>query len=125
MTAIPETIVIAWKSTREAARAVAAAMPLLSAAKEIEILTVAEDAASAEVGHGPLTAALRWHGLRVAAGCLPPAASVADTILAAARQRNALLVTGGYGHSRLSEWVFGGFTRRVLTAAEVPVLIAH
>jgi nucleotide-binding universal stress UspA family protein len=125
MTAIPETVVIAWKPTREAARAIAAAMPLLSVANEIHILTVAEEAAAAEAGHGPLTAALRWHGFRVAAGHLAPAGSVADTMLAAARERQALLVMGGYGHSRLSQWIFGGFTRRVLATAEVPVLIAH
>jgi nucleotide-binding universal stress UspA family protein len=125
MTAIPQTIVIAWKSRREAAHAVAAAMPLLSVARDIHILTVAEDAAVADAEHGPLLAALRWHGFRVAARHLPPDGSVPDTMLAAARERNALLVTGGYGHSRLREWIFGGFTRRVLAAAEVPVLIAH
>ena len=125
MTAIPETIVIAWKPTREAARAVAAAMPLLSAAEEIDILTVAEDAAVAGAEHGPLLAALHWHGFRVAVRHLPLAVSVPDTILAAARERNALLVTGGFGHGRLRQWIFGGFTRRVLAAAEVPVLIAH
>ena len=125
MTAIPETIVVAWKPTREAARAVAAAMPLLSVATEIHILTVAEDAAVDGGEHGPLLAALRWHGFRVAAGHLPPAASVPDTMLAAARERNALLVMGGYGHGRLRQRIFGGFTRHVLAAAEVPVLIAH
>jgi nucleotide-binding universal stress UspA family protein len=124
MTAIPETIVIAWKPTREAARAVAAAMPLLAVAKDIHILTVAEDAA-AGAEHGPLATALRWHGFRVAASHLPAEGSVPDTMLAAARERSALLVMGGYGHSRLSQWIFGGFTRRVLAAAEVPVLIAH
>jgi nucleotide-binding universal stress UspA family protein len=125
MTAIPETIVIAWKPTREAARAVAAAMPLLSAAKDIHILTVAEDTAVAGAEHDRLTVALRWHGFRVAARHLPPAGSVPDTMLAAARERNALLVMGSYGHGRLRRWIFGGFTRSVLAAAEVPVLIAH
>jgi nucleotide-binding universal stress UspA family protein len=125
MTAIPETVVIAWKPTREAAHAVAAAMPLLAIAKDIHILTVAEDAAVAGAEHDPLTEALRWHGFQVAARHLPPAGSVPDTMLAAARERNALLVTGGFGHGRLRQWIFGGFTRRVLAAAEVPVLIAH
>jgi nucleotide-binding universal stress UspA family protein len=125
MTAIPETIVIAWKSTREAARAVAAAMSLLAIAKDIHILTVTEDAAVAGAEHGPLTAALRWHGFRVTSRHLPSAGSVPDTMLAVTRDLNALLVTGGYGHGRLSQWIFGGFTRRVLAAAEVPVLIAH
>jgi nucleotide-binding universal stress UspA family protein len=125
MTAIPATIVIAWKPTREAARAVAAAMPFLSAAGDIDIVTVAEDVAVAGAEHGLLLAALRWHGFRVAARHLPLAGSVADTILAAARERNALLVMGGYGHGGLREWIFGGCTRRVLAAAKVPVLIAH
>jgi nucleotide-binding universal stress UspA family protein len=126
MTAIPDTIVIAWKPTREAAHAVTAAMPLLAVAKEIVILTVAEDEAIASAEDGPLMAALRWHGLRVSARHQPPGeAGAAATMLAAAREQNALLVMGGYGHSRLREWIFGGFTHRALTAAEVPLLIAH
>jgi nucleotide-binding universal stress UspA family protein len=126
MTAIPETVAIAWKPTREAAHAVTAAMPLLAAAKEIVILTVAEDEAVASAEDGPLVAGLGWHGFRVSAHRLSPnQAGAADTLLAAARERNALLVMGGYGHSRLRQWIFGGFTRRVLEGAEVPVLIAH
>jgi nucleotide-binding universal stress UspA family protein len=126
MANIPQTIAIAWKPTREAAHAVTAAMPLLEAAQEVVILTVAEDEAVASAEDGPLMAALRWHGIPVSATHLPPgAAGAADALLAAVRARNALLVMGGYGHSRLREWIFGGFTRRVLTAATVPVLIAH
>jgi nucleotide-binding universal stress UspA family protein len=49
----------------------------------------------------------------------------ADTLLDAARDEAALLVMGAYGHSRLREWVFGGFTRHVLRGAEVPVLMMH
>jgi nucleotide-binding universal stress UspA family protein len=45
--------------------------------------------------------------------------------LATARDRADLLVMGGYGHSRLREWVFGGFTQLVLADAPLPVLIAH
>jgi nucleotide-binding universal stress UspA family protein len=126
MTAIPETIVIAWKPTREAAHAVTAAMPLLATAKEIEILTVDEDAAVAGAEGDALMAGLRWHGFRVSAQHLPPGEKgSADTMLAAVRERNGLLVMGGYGHSRLRQLIFGGFTRRVLASAEVPVLIAH
>jgi nucleotide-binding universal stress UspA family protein len=126
MTAIPDTIVIAWKPTREAAHAVTVAMPFLAAAKEIVVLTVAEDEAVASAEGGPLMNGLRWHGFQVSAHHLPPGeAGAADTMLGAVRERNALLVMGGYGHSRLRQWIFGGFTRRVLSAAEVPVLIAH
>jgi nucleotide-binding universal stress UspA family protein len=126
MTAIPETVIIAWKPTREAAHAVTAAMPLLATAKEVLILTVYEDAAGASAEDDALVAGLRWHGFRVAARSLPPGETgPAETMLAAVRERNGLLVMGGYGHSRLRQWIFGGFTRRVLAGAEVPVFIAH
>jgi nucleotide-binding universal stress UspA family protein len=126
MTAIPETVAIAWKPTREAAHAVTAAMPFLATAKEIVVLTVAEDEELAGVADSRFVEALGWHGFRVSAQRLPPGeAGAPDTLLAAARERKALVVMGGYGHGRLRQWIFGGFTRRVLTAATVPVLIAH
>jgi nucleotide-binding universal stress UspA family protein len=127
MTALPQTVVIAWKATREAAHAVTAAMPLLSLAKEIRILTVAEEAdLSSEEGHQLMTN-LRWRGLKVSAERLQPdARSAADTLIAAATAQHSLLVMGGYGHSRLRQWIFGGFTQHVLqTAAAVPVLMVH
>jgi nucleotide-binding universal stress UspA family protein len=127
MTAMPETIVIAWKATREAAHAVTAALPFLALAKEILILTVAEEENLSSEEGGQLMTNLRWRGLQVSASRLQPdGRSPADTLLAAAAERHALLVMGGYGHSRLREWIFGGFTQHVLqTAAAVPVLIAH
>jgi nucleotide-binding universal stress UspA family protein len=127
LAALPETVVIAWKATREAARAVTAALPFLDAARHIEVLTVAEEEnLSSEEGH-QLIANLRWRGLSVSGGRLQPdGRSPADALLAAAAERRALLVMGGYGHSRLREWIFGGFTRHVLeTETAAPVLIAH
>jgi nucleotide-binding universal stress UspA family protein len=127
MSALPETIVIAWKATREAAHAVTAALPLLSLAKEIRILTVAEEGDPSSEESRQLMTNLRWRGLNVSAGRLQPDEhSPADTLIHAAAERQALLVMGGYGHSRLRQWIFGGFTRHVLqTAAGVPVLIVH
>lgn len=127
MTALPETIVIAWKATREAAHAVTAALPFLSLAKEVRILTVAEEGdPSSEEGRQLMTN-LRWRGLKVSAEQRQPDEQpAADTVIAAAAESRALLVMGGYGHSRLRQWIFGGFTRHALqTAAAVPVLIAH
>jgi nucleotide-binding universal stress UspA family protein len=127
LAALPETIVIAWKATREAAHAVTAALPFFEIAKEIVVLTVAEEAdLSSEEGRQLITN-LRWRGLPVSGGRLQPDGhSPADALIAAAAARQALLVMGGYGHSRLREWIFGGFTQHVLqTAAAVPVLIAH
>jgi len=127
MTALPETIVIAWKATREAAHAVTAALPILQLAKEIRILTVAEEGDLSSEEGTQLMTNLRWGGLRVSAERLQPDEhSPADTLVHAAAASRALLVMGGYGHNRLREWIFGGFTRHVLqTAAEVPALIVH
>ena len=69
---------------------------------------------------------LGWDGFSVSMHRLEPGAQgAAETLLAATRERAALLVMGGYGHSRLREWIFGGFTQRILREAEIPVLIAH
>jgi nucleotide-binding universal stress UspA family protein len=127
MTAVPETIVIAWKPTREAAHAVTAASPFVALAKRILILTVAEEESSPNEEGSRLMANLRWRGVEVSASRLQPdERSAADTMLAAAAERQAMLVMGGYGHSRLRQWMFGGFTRHILeTATAVPVLIAH
>jgi nucleotide-binding universal stress UspA family protein len=127
MVELPQTVVIAWKASREAAHAVTAALPLLTLAKDIRILTVAEEEdVSTEEGSRLMTN-LRWRGLQVAAERLTPVGhSAADTLVNAAAERGALLVMGGYGHTRLRELIFGGFTRHVLeTATAVPVLIAH
>ena len=123
---VPETVVIAWKATREAARAVTAALPFMQIAKQIVIITVAEDHSGLENEADRLMAALRWRGVPVTVRHLQPDGhNAADKLLAAAREHAALLVMGGYGHSRLREWIFGGFTQHVLRGCEVPVLMAH
>jgi nucleotide-binding universal stress UspA family protein len=127
LTAVPETIAIAWKPAPQAARALTAASPFLQIAKQIVILTVGEDQRAPEEEADRLMAGLRWHGVPVSVRHLPPAAesSGPETLLSAAAEHAALLVMGGYGRSRLREWIFGGFTLHVLRGAAVPVLMAH
>jgi nucleotide-binding universal stress UspA family protein len=129
MPAAIERIAIAWKPTREAARAVALAMPFIARAKEVVILTVEEAAAETAEEHDEaerLVRAFAWHGVIAKPERLAPGPEGAPaTLLAAAHQRADLLVMGGYGHGRLREWVFGGFTQQILTDAPLPVLIAH
>jgi nucleotide-binding universal stress UspA family protein len=127
LVSLPETIVIAWKAAPEAARAVTAAMPLLSKAKRILIVTVAEEQGLSDEEGARLTAALSWHGLNASTRHLrPDQLGAADTLLAAAAEQGALIVMGAYGrHSRLREWIFGGFTEHVLRGAAVPVLMMH
>jgi nucleotide-binding universal stress UspA family protein len=108
LVSLPETIVIAWKAAPEAARAVTAAMPFLSKAKQILIVTVAEEEGLSDEEGARLMTSLAWHGLN-----------------AAAAEQSALVVMGAYGHSRLREWIFGGFTEHVLRGAAVPVLMMH
>jgi nucleotide-binding universal stress UspA family protein len=70
--------------------------------------------------------ALGWHGLNASTRHLrPDRLGAADTLLAAAAEQSALVVMGAYGHSRLREWIFGGFTEHVLRGAAVPVLMMH
>jgi nucleotide-binding universal stress UspA family protein len=124
--AISDKIAIAWKPTPQAARAVALAMPFLARAKEIVVMTVAEEEGRRDDADR-LVQSLAWHGFSATAQRLTPGPhGVAETLLAAASSAKAgLLVLGGYGHSRLREWVFGGFTQRVLTEAPLLALIAH
>ncbi|HEV8679961.1 MAG TPA: universal stress protein [Stellaceae bacterium] len=118
-------IAIAWKPTPQAARAVALAMPFLARAKEVVVITVDEEAGAGDAA-APLVRNLLWHGLSARTEQLKPGPEgAAATLLAGARERADLLVMGGYGHTRLREWVFGGFTQSVLDDAPLAVLIAH
>jgi nucleotide-binding universal stress UspA family protein len=120
-----ERIAIAWKPTPEAARAVAAALPFLACARETIVVTVAEATAERE-DSDRLVRHLAWHGIGATSLHFEPGSEGgAATLLAGIGDRADLLVMGGYGHSRLREWVFGGFTQLVLAGAPLPVLIAH
>jgi len=121
------TVTIAWKDTREAARAVAAALPFVAKASRVIILSVEEDASAGERSCDRLRQALRWHNpevtlQRLVADGRPPVETLLDA--AASLQAN-LLVMGAYSHSRVREVMFGGFTRRVLQDANLPVLMAR
>lgn len=128
-----QTVVIAWKETREAARAVAAAMPLLQRAARIHVLSwdgVEADEPAVPPGAGAmldLDSYLRAHGLQATwhrGGQAPD--EVGEIILSRAFDLGAdLLVMGCYGHSRAREWVLGGTSRTVLRAMTLPVLMSH
>ena len=120
-------VAIAWKDRPEAARAVAAAQPFLHLADRVVILAASEDADSGEGSCERLRHALSWHNPRTTVRHLKPTdQSPVEAVLAAAAAANAdMLVMGGYGHSRMREAIFGGFTRRVLSSADLPVLMVH
>lgn len=123
--ALPQTVTVAWKPRREAARAVFDALPLLKRAQKVEILSVEEG----EPEEGSLPAAeiatsLDRHGVKVSVTIPPGRVSAAEEIQRRASQ-SELLVMGAYGHSRLREFVFGGATRHMLQNMTVPVLFSH
>jgi nucleotide-binding universal stress UspA family protein len=124
---VGRVIAIAWKDTREAAAAVSAALPFIAQAERVIILTVDEGDSEEDRSSERLQRALRWHNPNVLLHRLVnEARSSSETLLRAVGHAEAdLLVMGGYGHTRLREAVFGGFTRHVLEHATLPVLMAH
>ena len=120
---VASKIAIGWNASAEAARAVAAAMPCLTVADAVTILISPKRAASAKdlAGH------LVWHGVKASVRQFRVGTrSVGETLLAEARALKAdLLVIGGYSHVRARELLFGGVTRHILAATEIPVMMAH
>ena len=121
---------VAWNASREAARAVSAAMPLLRAAEEVQVTTF--NARGGRGGHGDVPGAdiaafLARHGVKAnVSGSTSREVDVGNQILSRADDFNAdLIVMGGYGHSRAFEFVMGGATRTLLESMTVPVLFAH
>ena len=121
-----ERVVIAWNISREALRAVRRAMPYLQAAKAVEIMMVESYQNEPDPGER-LAKMLSRHGINTEIVIQPPSAEPISKLL----QRRlvefgaGLLVMGGYGHSRLREYVLGGVTRDILRESATPVLMAH
>jgi nucleotide-binding universal stress UspA family protein len=121
------TVMVCWKETAEAARAVGAAMPLLVKAERVLLTGVEEHDPSLADGLADLSRQLAWHGVSAETEFMSSGAGAAgEVLMATARSRQAdLLVMGGYGHSRMREIVFGGFTQSILESAEPAVFIMH
>jgi nucleotide-binding universal stress UspA family protein len=119
------TVLVAWNGSREAARAVAEAMPLLKQSGQVVIVAVSEG--DQTTSGDDIARHLSRHGIAAVLGAVEmgtggPGQAVLDE---ARRVGASLLVMGGYGHSRLLEWALGGATRHVLSQATIPVLMAH
>jgi nucleotide-binding universal stress UspA family protein len=124
---VGRVVTIAWKDTPEAAGAVAAARGFIREAERVVIMTVEEEPDGEDHSGKRLQNALRWYNPRVLLRRLTrePRAPVETLLEAAVQVESDLLVMGGYGHTRLREAVFGGFTRYVLEHAALPVLMLH
>lgn len=120
---------VAWDDSREAARALADALPLLRRAEQVQVLSWRESPLDEPLGArlSALQQWLSWQGvsaevLEEPGGSLP----VAEALLSRAADMDAgLIVMGAYGHARWTERVLGGATRGMLDAMTVPVLMSH
>jgi nucleotide-binding universal stress UspA family protein len=123
-----DRVMVCWDGSRAATRAVADSMPFLEKAKQVEIVIVASKAGkSDEVPGADLGQHLARHGLKVDVKRITsPDIDVTSTVLSYAADSSAdLIVMGGYGHSRLREFILGGVTRGILETMTVPVLMSH
>jgi nucleotide-binding universal stress UspA family protein len=128
--AIADTVLVAWNAGREAARALADALPMMKSGARVIVTTV--DAKPSYEGHGDLPGAdiaahLARHDLEVELRNVPSGGRPASTALfeVGLAEKADLIVMGGYGRSRMSEFVFGGVTRDMMLNADIPVLMSH
>lgn len=125
----PTRIMVSWDESSAALRAARQAMPLLQAARKVEIVLVdpPKDAPDRSDPGGAFAQFLARHGIR----CEVSVCSRTDSSIAGTLQRHAeelgsdLIVMGAYGHSRLRQAIFGGTTRETMEKSRVPVLMAH
>jgi len=130
LASIGERIVVAWNNSRESARALFDALPLLQKASTVTVLSVDEPSkpeATSEIAGAEIGATLARHGVKVTVQQTKPGRGDAGVELLAqvGAHRADLLVMGCFGRSRLREFVLGGASRHVLQAATVPVLMSH
>lgn len=122
-------VVVAWKPSREAARAVHDAMPLLQQASSVDVVIVERPRKEGrdDLAGGDIATHLARHGLTVNIVQLPRLEQgTGQSILAHSLESGAdLIVAGGYSHARAFEQVFGGVTRTLLEHSTIPVLFSH
>jgi nucleotide-binding universal stress UspA family protein len=123
-----DRVLVCWDGSRPATRAIADALPFLRRAKAIDIVAVSgERGKGGELAGTNMARHLARHGLEVALKRLAAGnVDVPSAIASHAVETGAdFMVMGGYGHSRLREFILGGVTRTILTSSAIPVLMSH
>ena len=121
----PDRAIIGWNGSSTAARAIRAALPLLSLAKTVTVVVVDEDRPG--VAAAQVAAYLARHDIAAQLREIEhPATGAGQALLRFAAEQNAdWLVMGAYGHSRMREFLLGGVTRHIIADATLPVFMAH
>ena len=134
---VPETcdwldlrsVLVAWKDTAEARRAISDALPLLCKSPEVTIAEIAEaetDRAAASLRIADVAAWLLRHGVRASQQVPGQCGNAAEQLDRIASDVGAgVVIAGAYGHSRLSEWMLGGVTRRLIHPTKRCSLLSH
>jgi nucleotide-binding universal stress UspA family protein len=122
-----DSVVVAWKDTREARRAVTDALPLLKRAKSVKVVTHNEDDMASDAGSlSDIVEWLKRHGVEADSQLIEQGVDFLDAMgLLTTVDAPDLIVAGGYGHSRFREWLFGGVTRDLLKAGNVNRLFSN
>jgi nucleotide-binding universal stress UspA family protein len=121
-------VLVAWKDTREARRAIHDALPFLKLADEVSIVVAKTPGAEdADAQIADVAKYLDRHDVRVAQQIATVASEDEEVLLLdlARQHRVNLIVAGAYGRTRLSEWIFGGVTRHLLLNSPVPCLLSN
>ena len=123
-----DNVMVCWDGSRQAARAIGDALPLLAKAGRVEIVIItSERGKQDEIAGADMAQHLARHGLKVEVHRISGGnIDVADALLShVADNGTDFMVMGGYGHSRLREFVLGGVTHSILRSMTVPALMAH
>jgi nucleotide-binding universal stress UspA family protein len=123
-----DRVMVCWDGSRAAARAIGDAMPLMQRAGSVEVVAVTNERGKQDQVEGAdIGAHLARHRLNVEVKRIPLGdIDVADMLLShAADAEIDFIVMGGYGHSRLRQFVLGGVTRSILRSMTAPVLMSH
>ena len=128
--AVGTNVMVAWDDSREAARAVSDALPLLRVAKRVHVVSWNESTGMDDTTLRPRLDALNqwltWQGVTAEIHVETTDIGIAEAMLSRAADQGAdLIVMGAYGHARWAERVLGGATRGLLASMTVPVLMSH
>lgn len=122
-------VMVAWNGSSEACVALRGATPLLALASKVFLVSVAEESDKERFDFPPTSGAkyLSRYGIDAELVEVPRGdAKISDTLFSVARVRECgMMVMGAYGHSRLSEMLLGGVTRRSLSDPQLPMFMAH
>lgn len=126
----PRRALVAWADTAESARALHDALPLLEQCESVDVVLVDPVATALEAREERGNSVVRHlaeHGVPARlVTCKSRGTSVGQVLLDHAAKAGAeLIVAGGYGHSKVREWVIGGTTRHLFHHAQIPVMFSH